>query len=232
MDIEGCVRRRLGVAVLALLVVVPMACSNGGGEAEQKTDSRDQDDEERNGAPGEDADADADGDSGDDDGAGDGDGDGDAPASGDPAADARAAYVAYQTMFERLAVAPDSDDPEITALTSGAELNHVVDTLTEFENGNLAVEFGDDHKHNVYEVTVGADGASATVLDCFISDARVVDADTRNIARGDPEGGTATVVTASVVRDAEGTWKVDATGSEDVEANEACGSEGVISDGS
>jgi hypothetical protein len=228
VDIEGFVRRRVGVAVLALLVVVvPMACSNGGGEAEQKPDSRDQDDDEGSGAPGEDAD----GDSGDDEGADNGDGDDD-NASGDPEADARAAYVAYQTMFERLAVAPDSDDPEITELTSGAELNHVVDTLTEFENGGLAVVFGDDHKHNVYEVTVGADGVSATVLDCFISDARVVNADTRGIVRGDPEGGTATVVTASVVRDAEGTWKVDATGSEDVEPNGACGSEGVISDGS
>lgn len=227
MDSQGVARRRWAVALLALLIVVgPAACSSGGGEAEQKADSRekkdDADEDEEGGAPGEDA---GDDQQPDDEASDDGHG---ASDSADPA---RTAYVDYQTMFERLVIEPNSDDPEIVDRTSGAELNHVVDTLTDFESQNLAVEFGSLHEHHVYDVDVDPSGDTVTVLDCFVSDARVVNATTRRTLRGDPEGGTASIVTATVVHSSDGTWRVDATGAEELGPHESCGARGVIRPG-
>ena len=229
MDSEGVVRRRVAAALLAMVLVVPVACSGGGGEAEQKSDSQDEDGsgDDAHGAPGEDADGDASGQPGDDASSDDA-GDGDGGAATDATAGAQSAYVAYQTMFERLVIDPDADDPEIDQRTSGAELDHVVGTLTDFESRNQAVEFGSLHKHNVYDVKVAADGDAATVLDCFVSDARVVNATSRRILRGDPESGTASLVTATVVRSSDGTWRVDATSATALASNEGCGATGVI----
>ena len=233
MDSEGVVRRRIAAALLALVLVVPVACSGGGGEAEQKK-SDSQDEDEAHGAPGEDADggaADSNDSSGSEDEASGQPGD-DASSDGGAATDVRAgaqsAYVAYQTMFERLVIDPNADDPEIAERTSGAELDHVVGTLTDFESRNQAVEFGTLHKHNVYDVKVDAAGDAATVLDCFVSDARVVNATSRRILRGDPESGTASLVTATVVRSSDGTWRVDATSATALASNEGCGATGVI----
>ena len=234
MDSQGVARRRWAVALLALLiVVVPAACGSGGGEAEQQADSREKDDEaddgddDEGGAPGEDAGGSDDA----DDDESDSDESDDSNSDDDEADAARTAYVGYQTMFERLVIEPDSDDPEIADRTSGAELNHVVDTLTGFEGQNLAVEFGSLHEHHVYDVDVDASGDSATVLDCFVSDARVVNATTRSTLRGDPEGGTASLVTATVVHSSDGTWRVDATSAEELGAHESCGANGVIRPG-
>jgi len=233
------VRRSAAAALLVLLCAVS-ACGGGGGEAEQKSDSPDDsssDDGGDGGAPGEDADSsdsgsdsgsdsddvapggDVDDDSGSDSGAGAG--------TDDPGSktDAQAAYVAYQGLFERLAITPNSDDPEIENLTSGQELNHVVDTLTDFESRNQAVEFGTRHKHNVYDAVLNGDG-TATVLDCFVSDARVVNADSRRILSSDPEGGAANVVTATLEFGDDGTWRVDHTSSVPVQPNQGCGPDG------
>jgi hypothetical protein len=211
---------------LALVLVVPVACSGGGGEAEQKSDSQDEDD--AHGAPGEDADGDAADSTDAEDDAGGQPGEGASSDDAEATAGAQSAYVDYQTMFERLVIDPDSDDAEIAERTSGAELDHVVGTLTDFESRNQAVEFGTLHKHNVYDVKVDAAGNAATVLDCFVSDARVVNATSRRILRGDPEGGTASLVTATVVRSSDGTWRVDATSATALASNEGCGATGVI----
>jgi hypothetical protein len=222
------VRRSAAAALLVLLCAVS-ACSGGGGEAEQKSDpddSSDDDGDSGGGAPGEDSDG-SDSDSDDEGAPGEDTGDGDDGSGADAGSetDAQAAYVAYQGMFERLVITPNSDDPEIEVLTSGQELNHVVDTLTEFESRNQAVEFGTRHKHNVYDVEVNADG-TVTVLDCFVSEARVVNASTRRILSSDPEGGAANVVTATLVRDDDDSWRVDSTSAVPVQPNQGCGPDG------
>lgn len=226
------VRRSAAAALLVLLCAVA-ACGGSGGEAEQKSDSGDDsssEDDGGGGAPGEDPDSgdsssDADADDvapgEDDDGSDSGSGTDDAGSK----TDAQAAYVAYQGLFERLAITPNSDDPEIEQLTSGDELNHVVDTLTDFESRNQAVEFGTRHKHNVYDAVLNGDG-TATVLDCFVSDARVVNADSRRILSSDPEGGSANVVTATLEFGDDDTWRVDHTSSVPVQPNQGCGPDG------
>jgi hypothetical protein len=212
VDRKG-VARRLGAA--ALLVLLLLGCSGGGGEAEQRSDSEEeQPDDDSRGAPGEDA------------------GDDEAPPAdvapdGDAEAAARQSYVDYQTMFERLVIDPDSDDPEIEQRTSGDELNHVVDVLTRYETRGQAVEFGTRHTHNVFDVQLHTDGRTAVVLDCFVSDARVVDVSTRAVLSRDPEGGAANVVTATVVL-ADDAWTVGDTDAIPVQPGQACGPEGVI----
>jgi hypothetical protein len=211
------------------------ACGGGGGEAKQEKDADEhKSDEDKKGAPGENG-----GDSGDETtttapgqppGSGDsGDGGDEDAAQPNTAQGAQAAYAAYQTMFERLAVDPDPDDSHITELTSGDERAHVDDTVSGLDSRGQAVEFGTSNKHNIYSVTLNADG-SATVLDCFVSDQRVVDAKTRKVVRADPEGGSPNVVTATLVR-SDGTWKIDHVTAEPVAANESCGPDGVIGGG-
>ena len=236
MDSLGGVRRGCAAALLALLVVGSTACGGGGGEAEQSRDAREEgSDDEDGGAPGEDAGDDESTDEGgapgedtgdsEDDGTQVGDGVGDNAAAAGTAADAQAAYVAYQQMFERLVITPDPDDPEIAERSTGAAHDEVVATLDGYDSGGLAVEFGTRHEHHVYDVAV--DGDTATVLDCFVSDARVVDESSRQVVRGDPEGGSASVVTATLVRDGND-WKVERTEAVAVEPPQGCGPEGII----
>lgn len=243
MDGLGGVRRGLAAALLALLVVGSTACGGGGGEAEQSDDSHeDSADDDEGGAPGEDADGDEA--TGDDDDGGDGapgeddddagDGDEDGPQVGDgagdndaatgTAADAQAAYVAYQEMLERLVIAPDPDDPEIAERSTGTAHDDVVELLGGYDGNGQAVEFGTRHEHHVYDVAV--DGDTATVLDCFVSDARVVDESSRQVVRGDPEGGAASVVTATLVLDGDD-WKVERIEATAVEPPQGCGPDGV-----
>lgn len=232
MAVDGVVRRSTSVALLVLLVVPVLlgtlvACGGGGGEAERAPDPDEEDssDDEGGGAPGEDAGDDAapgedDGDGDDDEGeAGNGDG------GDDAATAAQEAYVAYQAMFERLVITPDPDDPEIEERTSGAERDHVVEVLTTYDAGGLAVEFGTRHAHHVYDVSV--DGDTATVLDCFVSDTRVVDEASRAVVRRDPEGGTPYVVTATVVRGDDG-WTVSGQTAAPVEPPQGCGPDGPV----
>ena len=230
MDSQGFARRLGAAALLVVVLAVVAGCSDGGGEAEQRSDSEDQQADGGNaddsrGAPGEDG-------SESDDGSPSSTADGDAGADvvdPDAEAAARQAYVDYQTMFERLVIEPSSDDPEIEKLTSGDELNHVVDVLTRYETRNQAVEFGTRHEHNVFDVAVHADG-TATVLDCFVSDARVVNASSRSILSSDPEGGAPNVVTATLVEGDDG-WRVNATDAVPVQPDEGCGPDGVIHPG-
>lgn len=231
MDGLGGVRRGLAAALLALLVVGSTACGGGGGEAEQSEDSReDGSDADEGGAPGEDTgDSDSGGapgeDTGDDgDGPQVGDGAGDNDAATGTATDAQAAYVAYQEMLERLVIAPDPDDPEIAQRATGAARDDVVATLGGYDGNGQAVEFGTRHEHHVYDVAV--DGDTATVLDCFVSDARVVDESSRQVVRGDPEGGSASVVTATLVIDGDA-WKVERIEAVAVEPPQGCGPDGV-----
>ena len=221
--------RRSAVAALLVLLCAVAACGGGGGEAEQKSESRDDSssdgDGDGGGAPGEDSgSSDAEAGAADEGAPGE---DVDGSGTDDPGSetDAQAAYIAYQVMFERLVITPNSDDPEIEQQTSGEELNHVVGTLTDFESRNQAVEFGTRHKHNVYDAVLNGDG-TATVLDCFVSDARVVNADSRRILSSDPEGGAANVVTATLVFGDDDTWRVDHTSAVAVQPNQGCGPDG------
>ncbi|HMG43644.1 MAG TPA: hypothetical protein VK611_20100 [Acidimicrobiales bacterium] len=215
-----CFARRLSAAALLVLL---SGCSGGGGEAEQRSESQEEqpDDDDSRGAPGEDgSDSDDESPSSTDE---------ESPPDADPDAETavRQAYVDYQTMFERLVIEPDSDDPEIEQLTSGDELNHVVDVLTRYETRNQAVEFGTRQEHNVFDVQLHTNGRTAVVLDCNVSDARVVNASTRGVLSRDPEGGAANVVTATVVL-SDDAWTVDATDAIPLQPGQGCGPDGVI----
>ncbi|HEY8544176.1 MAG TPA: hypothetical protein VIL36_03980 [Acidimicrobiales bacterium] len=228
-------RRGLAAALLALLAIGSAACGEGGGEAERAPDSReaesDDADDDSRGAPGEDPGGNEDDEEGGAPGQdpGDGDGDGDNDAAAATAAGVEAAYVAFQEMVERLVITPDPDDPEIAERATGAAHDEVVATLDGFDRNGQAVEFGTRHEHHVYDVQV--DGDTATVLDCLVSDRRVVDESSRRIVRSDPEGGAAQVLTATLVRE-DGDWKVQRVTSMPVEPPQGCGPDGVIHTGS
>ena len=88
-------------------------------------------------------------------------------------ADVEAAYLAYWEMVERLAQAPEPDDPEIEARSTGRVRNQLVDNLTTMRTEGQRIEFGPSNGHDV--VNVDIDGASATVSDCVIDEGVQID---------------------------------------------------------
>jgi hypothetical protein len=88
-------------------------------------------------------------------------------------ADVRAAYDAYWDMSERLAAAPDPQDPEIAERMTGSARDAVTTQLTELMATGQAVTFGDRNAHDVTEVTV--EGGTARVRDCHVEDGRRYD---------------------------------------------------------
>jgi hypothetical protein len=89
-------------------------------------------------------------------------------------ADVRAAYDAYRGMSERLASAPDPQDPEIDQRVSGPARDKLLDSLTTMQAQQERIEFGPSNSHRVVEVVV--EGSTATVTDCVTDEgARVND---------------------------------------------------------
>lgn len=89
-------------------------------------------------------------------------------------ADVRAAYDAYRGMSERLAAAPDPDDPEIDQRVTGPARDKLLDSLTTMQAQQERIEFGPSNSHRVVEVVI--EGSTATVTDCVMDEgARVSD---------------------------------------------------------
>jgi hypothetical protein len=88
-------------------------------------------------------------------------------------AEVEAAYLGYWEMAERLAQAPDPDDPEIEERSTGRVRNELVDNLTTMRTQGLRIEFGPSNGHDVVNVEIN--GASATVSDCVIDEGAQID---------------------------------------------------------
>jgi hypothetical protein len=120
-------------------------------------------------------------------------------------AEVEAAYLAQWEMNERLAAAPDPDDPEIDEWTVGAAKDDLVDALTTLVAQGQAVRFDAEYSHDVLSIDVASDGQSAQLKDCNVDDATVIDAATRE----ELESATATnYLDVSLTLTADG-WKVE-----------------------
>src|SRR5918997_6646155 len=90
-------------------------------------------------------------------------------------ADVRAAYDAYWAMNQRLAAAPDPQDPEIAERTSGGARDAITTLLTQFLTEGYTVNFEEEYAHEVLEVEV--EDGSARIRDCYIDHASRLDAE-------------------------------------------------------
>jgi hypothetical protein len=88
-------------------------------------------------------------------------------------AEVEAAYLAYWEMAERLAQAPDPDDPEIDKRSIGRVRDELVDNLTTMRTQGQRIEFGPSNEHDV--VNVDIDGTAATVSDCVVDEGVQID---------------------------------------------------------
>jgi hypothetical protein len=84
------------------------------------------------------------------------------------------AYLAYWAMGERLLETPNPDDPEIAQRAIDPARGQMIDSLTTLRARDQAVRHGPRHRHDVRSIEV--EGESATVRDCAIDDASIVDA--------------------------------------------------------
>jgi hypothetical protein len=118
-------------------------------------------------------------------------------------ADVRAAYEAYWAMSERLAAAPDPEDPEIAELTTGTAREALTTLLTQFVLEGHVVEFQDDYAHEVLSVEV--DGAIAHLRDCNVDHAIKSDRETGTLI----DEATGTLLLDVRMVEEAGSWKVD-----------------------
>lgn len=117
-------------------------------------------------------------------------------------ADVRAAYEAYWAMSERLAAAPDPEDPEIAELTTGTAREALTTLQTQFVTEGHVVEFQQEHAHDVLSIEI--DGATAHLSDCYVDDAIRKDAVTGETLLD----ATATLHLDVTLVDDQGGWKV------------------------
>jgi hypothetical protein len=117
-------------------------------------------------------------------------------------ADVRAAYDAYWAMSERLAAAPDPQDPEIAERTTGDALDSVTTLLTQFLTQGRTVSFLADYSHDVLSVDI--DETSALVRDCYVDHAAQIDAETGDVVLE----ATATLHLEVTLVSDSGAWKV------------------------
>jgi hypothetical protein len=90
-----------------------------------------------------------------------------------PKSQAKAAYLAYWEMADRLAGQPDPDASEIDDLASGEALAHLKEGLTGLRDAGQTVEVGSRTSHSVADVRILDDG-SARLDDCDVDDSRLV----------------------------------------------------------
>jgi ABC-type glycerol-3-phosphate transport system substrate-binding protein len=120
-------------------------------------------------------------------------------------AEVEAAYLAQWEMNERLAAAPDPNDPEIDIWTIGTAKDDLVEALTTLMAQGQAVRFDAEYSHDVLSIDVAPDGQSAQLIDCNVDDATVIDAATGE----EVESATATnYLDVSMTLTADG-WKVE-----------------------
>ncbi len=118
-------------------------------------------------------------------------------------ADVRAAYDAYWAMNQRLAAAPDPQDPEIAERTTGGARDAITTLLTQFLSEGTAVQFQGDNAHDV--LSVETDGNSAQVRDCHVDHSAKVDAESGELI----QEATATLHLDVGLVNEGGSWKVD-----------------------
>lgn len=117
-------------------------------------------------------------------------------------AEVRAAYDAYWVMSERLAAAPDPQDPEIAERTTGSARDAVTTLLTQFLTQGRTVDFLADYSHDVLSVEL--DRTSALLRDCYVDHAAQLDAETGEIVLE----ATATLHLEVTLVAESGAWKV------------------------
>jgi hypothetical protein len=117
-------------------------------------------------------------------------------------ADVRAAYDAYWAMSERLAGAPDPQDPEIAQRTTGSARDALITRLTDLLTTGHAVRFGDGNVHDIGDITI--DDETARLRDCHVDDARQTDVSTGETTLE----AIATVLLEVTLANEGGSWKV------------------------
>lgn len=86
-----------------------------------------------------------------------------------PTQEVEQAFIAFNLMVERLAQAPNPDDPEIAQRASGETLAGIVDSQTTLQTTGVRAEYGERQATEVLGVTI-VDESTALVSECTIED--------------------------------------------------------------
>lgn len=86
-----------------------------------------------------------------------------------------AAFLAFNSMMDRLREAPDPEDPEIAQRASGETLAGIVDAQTTLQTTGFSARFGERDSVEVLSVTL-VDADTALVRDCQVEELTEVNA--------------------------------------------------------
>jgi hypothetical protein len=123
-------------------------------------------------------------------------------------ADVEQAYLAYWDMVTRIETTAPTQDPEIAELTTGPALVKLTSEIGMLELSNQLNLHEDGYEHRVLSVELdGAGSDEATLHDCFVDDATVVDRTTLDPVPGEDQGPTTMLLEVTLV--SRETWQVE-----------------------
>ena len=111
-----------------------------------------------------------------------------APATADSAdavrAEVQAAYLAYSDLRQRLLASPDPTDPELNDVLTAPELAAFQGRIRSLQDLGQALRFGP--QRSVQPVAININGERATVRECVIDDASLIDAHSGEVIEAIP----------------------------------------------
>jgi hypothetical protein len=135
------------------------------------------------------------------------------------------AYLDYWEIVTRLETGGPTQDAEIATRATGPALVKLSSELALLEIADQVNQHGDAYEHRVMSVDLGESGADttrATLRDCFVNDATVIDRAT-NDPLADQKGVVTTVLAATlVVRDGWQLQSIEVVDTFDGVAPESC----------
>ncbi len=129
------------------------------------------------------------------------------PTTTSPEAEVESAYLAYWDMVAEVTSAPDPESPAIAEHSVDPARSELLTSVREFQAAGEAVHIGEDYGHAVSEVAI--DGETATLRDCAVDDAAVVDVESGEVAR---QSTTTSLLDVTLVRQ-QGEWRVSTVSS-------------------
>jgi hypothetical protein len=115
------------------------------------------------------------------------------------------AYRAYNAMVERLALAPDPEDPELPQRATGRALDRIIELMKDLVASGDVGRLGPTRSQTILTIEVTAD--TATLRACLVDESGRYDAATGEAIVPMMVG---TIIDTATLERSDGTWRVSA----------------------
>jgi hypothetical protein len=123
----------------------------------------------------------------------------------DPEAEVEQAYRAYNAMVDRLAQAPDPNDPELSQRATGRARDRIVELMNDLVSTGDVARLGPMRSQTVLTIEIA--GGTATLRACLVDESGRYDATTGEAVVPMTVG---TIIDTATLDHTGGTWRVSA----------------------